>query len=270
MSRAFHLSACVARGRCTSISGRREHDPTVQQRVTRTLVSRSGRRRLVRPESPKSIRRQRCIPGRRLQVPMPEVMRQRPSVLAIVRELVAGRMPQHVRMYSEGEARRAGGALDHPQEPSRCYWRSGLGHEHIRARPLQRSQGSKLRPMQRMNAGAAALRAVDVQPALSKIDLRPAKATKLGSAEAMPIGQQDRASIPSAIPPSLARSLDQPIKGTNPEELIAAAHAGCFTMALAFGLQSGNARQSPHRSPRRTASTTPCGPALRRSGRCPS
>jgi osmotically inducible protein OsmC len=27
-------------------------------------------------------------------------------------------------------------------------------------------------------------------------------------------------------------------KGTNPEELIAAAHAGCFTMAVAFGLQS--------------------------------
>jgi len=26
-------------------------------------------------------------------------------------------------------------------------------------------------------------------------------------------------------------------KGTNPEELIAAAHTGCFTMALAFGLQ---------------------------------
>ncbi len=28
-------------------------------------------------------------------------------------------------------------------------------------------------------------------------------------------------------------------KGTNPEELIAAAQAGCFTMALAFGLQAG-------------------------------
>ena len=26
-------------------------------------------------------------------------------------------------------------------------------------------------------------------------------------------------------------------KGTNPEELLAAAHAGCFTMALAFQLQ---------------------------------
>jgi len=28
-------------------------------------------------------------------------------------------------------------------------------------------------------------------------------------------------------------------KGTNPEELVAAAHAGCFTMALAFQLQAG-------------------------------
>jgi len=27
-------------------------------------------------------------------------------------------------------------------------------------------------------------------------------------------------------------------KGPNPEELIAAAHAGCFTMALAFGLEN--------------------------------
>jgi osmotically inducible protein OsmC len=28
------------------------------------------------------------------------------------------------------------------------------------------------------------------------------------------------------------------VKGTNPEELIAAAHAGCFTMALAFALSN--------------------------------
>ena len=27
-------------------------------------------------------------------------------------------------------------------------------------------------------------------------------------------------------------------RGTNPEELVAAAHAGCFTMALAFQLQT--------------------------------
>jgi osmotically inducible protein OsmC len=33
--------------------------------------------------------------------------------------------------------------------------------------------------------------------------------------------------------------------GTSPEELIAAAHAGCFAMALSFGL--GNAGHSPER-----------------------
>ena len=35
-------------------------------------------------------------------------------------------------------------------------------------------------------------------------------------------------------------------KGTNPEELIAAAHAGCFTMALAF--RAAGRRLHPHRA----------------------
>ena len=34
-------------------------------------------------------------------------------------------------------------------------------------------------------------------------------------------------------------------KGTNPEELIAAAHAGCFAMALAFGLQGARLHADP-------------------------
>ena len=37
--------------------------------------------------------------------------------------------------------------------------------------------------------------------------------------------------------PYLFRTRFENQKGTNPEELIAAAHAGCFTMALAFQLQ---------------------------------
>ena len=35
-------------------------------------------------------------------------------------------------------------------------------------------------------------------------------------------------------------------KGTNPEELIAAAHAGCFTMALAFRLQAAGYTPTDH------------------------
>jgi osmotically inducible protein OsmC len=38
-------------------------------------------------------------------------------------------------------------------------------------------------------------------------------------------------------PPNSFKTRLENEKGTNPERLIAAAHAGCFTMALAFGLQ---------------------------------
>ena len=41
----------------------------------------------------------------------------------------------------------------------------------------------------------------------------------------------------SATPYSFRTRMENE-KGTNPEELIAAAHAGCFTMALAFQLQA--------------------------------
>jgi hypothetical protein len=34
--------------------------------------------------------------------------------------------------------------LNHPKKPRCSYRRSGLGHEHIRARPLQWPKGSKL------------------------------------------------------------------------------------------------------------------------------
>src|SRR5580765_2048825 len=45
-------------------------------------------------------------------------------------------------------------------------------------------------------------------------------------------------------------------KGTNPEELLAAAHAGCFTMALAFRLQrAGTCLQSS--TPRRRSRSNP-------------
>ena len=49
-------------------------------------------------------------------------------------------------------------------------------------------------------------------------------------------------------------------KGTNPEELIAAAHAGCFTMALAFGLQG--AGYTPTELSTEAAVTLDPGPGL--------
>ena len=70
-------------------------------------------------------------------------------------------------------------------------------------------------------------------------------------------------------------------KGTNPEELIAAGHAGCFTMALAFGLQGrgfyadgarnrGRRYEPDGQGFRITGRYSPCGQSAqpRRSGIC--
>ena len=55
-------------------------------------------------------------------------------------------------------------------------------------------------------------------------------------------------------------------KGTNPEELIAAAHAGCFTMALAFQLQ----RELPGVQGTEGRDHIGCeGDLIRDPGRCP-
>jgi hypothetical protein len=67
---------------------------------------------------------------------MTEIMRQRPSILALVGELKAGRMAKHVRVNLERELRRASGSLNHPQEPRRCDRSASLSREDVRARSL--------------------------------------------------------------------------------------------------------------------------------------
>jgi osmotically inducible protein OsmC len=51
-------------------------------------------------------------------------------------------------------------------------------------------------------------------------------------------------------------------RGTNPEELIAAAHAGCFTMALAFALQAAGYTPTELRT-EAAVSLDPDGPGFR-------
>src|ERR1700733_5644738 len=66
-------------------------------------------------------------------------------------------------------------------------------------------------------------------------------------------------------------------KGTNPEELIAAAHAGCFTMALAFGLQAGGytptelaTEAAVTLEPEKARVSASAAPRLRCARRCPT
>jgi len=68
--------------------------------------------------------------------------------------------------------------------------------------------------------------------------IRKAKAVWRGTARAG-TGQLSTDSGVLAQTPYSFKTRFENEKGTNPEELIAAAHAGCFTMALAFVLQAG-------------------------------
>jgi len=66
--------------------------------------------------------------------------------------------------------------------------------------------------------------------------IRKAKAVWRGTGRAGTGNLSTDSGVLAATPYSFKTRFENE-KGTNPEELIAAAHAGCFTMALAFALQ---------------------------------
>src|SRR3974377_218903 len=65
---------------------------------------------------------------------------------------------------------------------------------------------------------------------------RTASASWLGDLEQCKAPPSTASGVLKDTPYSFTTRFENP-PGTNPEELIAAAHAGCFTMALAFQLQ---------------------------------
>src|SRR5262249_456322 len=92
---------------------------------------------LVLPRLREPIRRKRSVSGRRLQIAVPEIVRQRLSVVPIVGELVSGRVSKHVRMDLKGKPRCLAGTLNHSQEPRWRYRSGSFGREHVSALTLQ-------------------------------------------------------------------------------------------------------------------------------------
>ena len=88
-----------------------------------------------------------------------------------------------------------------------------------------------------LNAGAHAQSAEAIDLARKKRMIRRARAMWHGTGRAGSGSLSSDSGVLSDTPYSFRTRFENE-KGTNPEELIAAAHAGCFTMALAFGLQA--------------------------------
>jgi hypothetical protein len=76
-----------------------------------------GRRLTLPPEILEPVRRQFGVPDRVLNVLVAEIGLQRPRILAVVGQLVAARMPQHVRVSFEAEPGHLAGTLDKLGKP---------------------------------------------------------------------------------------------------------------------------------------------------------
>jgi len=102
---------------------------------------------------------------------MTKIMSQAPSVLAIIRKLIPCGMAQHMGIYRKRKLSCYARSLDHPQEPSCCYWSASFGHEYIRTVALEWPQGSEFRTVQRMHGLLTALHPIDVEATVPEIDL---------------------------------------------------------------------------------------------------
>src|SRR5262245_37541353 len=88
---------------------------------------------LVLPEPLKSIRRQSRVSDGRVDRLVPKVVLDRPGVLAIVCELVAAGMAQHVAVNEEGEACGLASPRDHALIAGNAERRQAFGNKHVGA-----------------------------------------------------------------------------------------------------------------------------------------
>src|SRR5262245_38241720 len=109
------------------------------------------------------------VADRVLDVLVPEVVLQRPRVVAIVGELEPTGMAQHVWVDREWHLGGLPDALHKPVEANGTDWSAALGNEHVSLFSVlaaQLAQCSHLVTADRMYAGNAVLDPVNVQAAL--------------------------------------------------------------------------------------------------------
>src|SRR5262249_59301295 len=88
-------------------------------------------RRQLAPKILEAVRRHLGVPDRMLDVPVAEVVLQSPCVVAIIGELKAAGMAQHVGVDREWHLGSLADALDETVEANRTDWPAALGNEHV-------------------------------------------------------------------------------------------------------------------------------------------
>lgn len=164
----------------------------------------------VLPESFKSLRAELRIAHRVRDVLVPEVLLDRAGIVPIIRELIAGRVPQHVRMDGEGEGGELAGASDHFARRRRRHGPAALGDEQVGrfwVLPAELAKRSELRPSDRMRRQRPVLQTRHVHQAGLEVDLLPAHGHEFRDAKRMTVSQEDQRAIAMAMPADLGRGL---------------------------------------------------------------
>jgi hypothetical protein len=145
-------------------------------------------------------------------VPVPEVLLDRASVVPLVRKLVAGRVSEHVRMDGEGEFRELAGTRNQLPGRRRRHRSAALRDEQVgrfRVVAAQLAERAELGAADRMSRGQAVLQSRHMHQAGLEVDLLPARRHELGDAQPMPVGEEDERPIARTVAADLARGLQQ-------------------------------------------------------------
>ncbi len=170
------------------------------------------RRRSISPEILKPIRTQFRIAHRVRDVLVPEVLLDRPGVLALAREFEPAGVAQHVGMNREGELGELAGTRNQLPGRRRRHRSFALGHEHIRqiwVDAAEFAQRAQFNAADRVGRGHTILQSIDVHRSRLEIDLIPAQSDQLRHSQPMPVGEEDERPIAHAMATHLARGLQQ-------------------------------------------------------------
>jgi len=135
---------------------------------------------LVSPESLEAVWCERSVASSVLNVLVSEIGLKRAGIVAVVRELIATGMAEHMGVSFDPQFRRSGCPFDHPGEARGRKRRAALRDKYerrLRALALMASQGPQLAAGQRMCAGRTVLEAPDMQARGFEVDLLPSQVT---------------------------------------------------------------------------------------------
>src|SRR5262245_23658234 len=185
---------------------------------------------LILPPALEPGRCQLAIPDGVLDVLVPEVCLQAARIVALVRELVAAGMAEHMGMHFDLEPGRLASPANELLKVADGHWRAALGHEQegrsAFSLTMQATQRPQLPACQRVSRRRAVLCTRDRQRRGREINLGPLQIANLGGPQPVAECQQDHGRV--AVRPAIALTAGNQLLDLAFGEVFACSDIGVF------------------------------------------